>query len=562
MPRQTRSTQQKEPINLSVLDLGKLERTNRKTQRLAMDDRVIRADAEGVLGDEDGQAYNEAGQRLDDHGLLLPEDANEDQARLNAQLAARDAIGLGVDRHLREQNADTIGVERHNRGVDRHQPQNLAAIPPAAELRLGQHPFHGLSHEQPMDHIERFEDLVLSIKANGVSQDYLLCKLFPYSLAGEAASLLKQLKAGSLKTWRSIKIAFLNNLYDDVKSEELRNKLSTFTQGPAEAFKAAWVRFKEYQQMALDAASNGNFNTRYPADATALIENLVCSNSTKNADFERKKIVGAVSGNQMAEDYKKFGQPQGNFSGNRFTGNQSYTPKPAFQKSFPHSNFERTYGNSAYQAPLPPSSESIMQSMLEKILESQTKLVVEFNGKFDAVYTDLNGKIDNLSSHLKKLDVQVAQTTQSIKRQEDFLPVNPDANPTKSCNAILIREGDDVWKELDIGDELELATAELPETAYTPPVPYPKKRRSKQEIHAAKCTTIMEKILISLPKDASKTSSTPLNRYVKRVVDNEISSAEAKLLTRDISAILLPKVKKEKAQRVDIAEYIRSITPD
>ena len=107
-----------------------------------MADRVIRADAEGVLRDEDGQAYNEAGQRLDEHGIILPEDANEDQARLNAQLAARNVAGLGVerhqlgvDRHLREQNADTIGVERHNRGVDRHQPQNLAAIPPAAELR-------------------------------------------------------------------------------------------------------------------------------------------------------------------------------------------------------------------------------------------------------------------------------------------------------------------------------------------------------------------------------------------------------------------------------------------
>jgi len=53
--------------------------------------------------------------------------------------------------------------------------------------------------------------------------------------------------------------------------------------------------------MALDASSNGNFNTRYPANATALIENLACSNSTKNANSERKKIVGAVSGNQMAE---------------------------------------------------------------------------------------------------------------------------------------------------------------------------------------------------------------------------------------------------------------------
>jgi len=67
MPMQKRSTQQKELINLSVLDLGKLERTNRKTQRLAMADRIIRLDEEGVLRDENGKAYNEAGQRLDDH---------------------------------------------------------------------------------------------------------------------------------------------------------------------------------------------------------------------------------------------------------------------------------------------------------------------------------------------------------------------------------------------------------------------------------------------------------------------------------------------------------------
>ena len=53
--------------------------------------------------------------------------------------------------------------------------------------------------------------------------------------------------------------------------------------------------------MALDAARNGNFNTRYPADVTPLIENLASNNSTKNADVERKKIGGAVSGNQMAE---------------------------------------------------------------------------------------------------------------------------------------------------------------------------------------------------------------------------------------------------------------------
>ena len=87
----------------------------------------------------------------------------------------------------------------------------------------------------------------------------------------------------------------------------------------------------------------------------------------------------------------------------------------------------------------------------------------------------------------------------------------------------------------------------LPESVYTPHVPYPRRRLSKQEIHAAKCTSIMEKILHTLPKDASETSSASLNMYVKRLVDNEISSDEAKVLTRDISAIMLPKAKKEKA---------------
>jgi len=102
-----------------------------------------------------------------------------------------------------------------------------------------------------------------------------------------------------------------------------------------------------------------------------------------------------------------------------------------------------------------------MESTLEKILEGQSKLVVEFNGKFDAIYTDLNGKIDNLSSHMKKLDVQVAQTAQSIKRQDGFLLGNPDINPRKSCNAILVRDEDNVWEELDTEDELELTAAEL-----------------------------------------------------------------------------------------------------
>ena len=158
------------------------------------------------------------------------------------------------------------------------------------------HPFHGLSQEHPMDHIERFEDLVLSIKAEGVSYDYLPHKLFPYSLAGEASSWLKQLKPGSLTTWKEINVTFLNNFFNDARSEELRMEISTFSQEATEAFKAVWIRFRGYQRDCLHHGFNevqllGLFfkgvDWRYQMALNAV--------STKSVDIARKTQVQYVA---------------------------------------------------------------------------------------------------------------------------------------------------------------------------------------------------------------------------------------------------------------------------
>ena len=46
-------------------------------------------------------------------------------------------------------------------------------------------PYSGLPHEHPIDHLERFEELIVAIPMDGVLEDYLLCKLFKYTLTGE-----------------------------------------------------------------------------------------------------------------------------------------------------------------------------------------------------------------------------------------------------------------------------------------------------------------------------------------------------------------------------------------
>ena len=97
---------------------------------------------------------------------------------------------------------------------------------------MGQKPYCGLSHEHPMDHLERFEDLVTAIKAKGVPEDYLFCKLFKYSLAGEASQWLRQLPPGSLTSRADIKNTFLCHFFDEERAANLRINIATFTQEP------------------------------------------------------------------------------------------------------------------------------------------------------------------------------------------------------------------------------------------------------------------------------------------------------------------------------------------
>ena len=48
--------------------------------------------------------------------------------------------------------------------------------------------------------------------------------------------------------------------------------------------------------------------------------------------------------------------------------------------------------------------------MLDRVLEGQQNLTVDFNGKIDSVYNNLTTKFETLSSHAKKLEMQVVQT--------------------------------------------------------------------------------------------------------------------------------------------------------
>ena len=138
---------------------------------------ILVHDERGDLHDEEGHLCNAAGQRIDAQGAATPEpDTDATSTTLPVDEAAR-------PRTLADYNRpDQFYTNRSAIRPSTIQRENFELKPQYYTL-VGQTPYYGLSHELPMDHLERFEDLISAIKVEGVSEDY---QLFKYSLAGNA----------------------------------------------------------------------------------------------------------------------------------------------------------------------------------------------------------------------------------------------------------------------------------------------------------------------------------------------------------------------------------------
>ncbi|KAF2543041.1 hypothetical protein F2Q68_00029416 [Brassica cretica] len=151
----------------------------------------------------------------------------------------------------------------------------------------------------------------------------------------------------------------------------------------------------------------------------------------------------------------------------------------------------------------------------------------------DNMFTELNSKYDVVASHIRQMDVQIAQTAEILKRQQGTLPGKTNKNP-KDCNAVELRSGrhlsDPVPKKLttqekgkqkegeppsleDVHDddhEPEQSTIaepvapttpdwHVPARVYTPKVPYPvPTKKSRKDCEETKCKKMLEEMNVKL----------------------------------------------------------------
>ena len=105
--------------------------------------------------------------------------------------------------------------------------------------------FHGLPSEDPNLHIAYFFDICDMFRVNGVPDDAIRLRLFPFSLKDRVREWLNSLPAGSISDWATLAQKFLAKYFSLAKTVKLRNDITNFMQYDQESMYKAWERYKD-----------------------------------------------------------------------------------------------------------------------------------------------------------------------------------------------------------------------------------------------------------------------------------------------------------------------------
>jgi len=105
--------------------------------------------------------------------------------------------------------------------------------------------FGGGSSEDPMNHLRKVELVSKLIKLNGVTQDAISMRLFPFLLRGKALSWYERLNSATVVSWNDLCNTFLGEFYPPSLYMHYRSELTNFRRKTSETLYESWERYKD-----------------------------------------------------------------------------------------------------------------------------------------------------------------------------------------------------------------------------------------------------------------------------------------------------------------------------
>ncbi|KAL5549840.1 hypothetical protein UlMin_000016 [Ulmus minor] len=493
------------------------------------------------------------------------------------------------NRALKDYSIPIVGISSIQRPPI--QANNFEIKPAIIQMIQNSVQFGGLPNDDPNLHIANFLEICDTFKHNGVTDDAVRLRLFPFSLNSKAKAWLTSLPSGTITTWKWLANVFLTKYFPPAKSTKMRNDISNFLQQDQEPLYEAWERFKDLlrkcphhglplwmqvqtfyngllsnTQTMVDAASGGAFFNKTPEDGYELIEVMASNNFLKSLDRNSQKrtagnlnissisnvVCDLCAGNHSNKECQFGGQAQENSPNQvnyvannqrQFNPNSNYY-NPAWRN---HPNFSWSNSQNVQK---PPSS---FQAQDKK--PTMEEAFTQFMTRTNAFIDDTQANFRNQGASIRNLEHQVGEISKLLtERGQGALPSNTERNPREEAKAITLRSGKELEKSKEankqaIEEDTSVSKNQPATTTIEQPLPKPSsnavpfpQRLRKQNLDKqfSKFIDIFKSLHINLPFVDMLEQMPKYAKFLKEVLSKKrrLEANEKIMLTEECSAIL------------------------
>ncbi|KAF7827348.1 uncharacterized protein G2W53_018512 [Senna tora] len=391
------------------------------------------------------------------------------------------------------------------------QANNFEIKPATIQLLQANGQFGGSPIEDPNNHILNFLEICDTFKHNGVSDDAIRLRLFPFSLRDKAKVWLQSLPEGSISKWEELAQQFLTKYFPPGKTAKMRNDITSFVLLDNESLYEAWERFKELLRKcphhglpkwlqvqtfynglpseirtSIDVAFGGALMSK-PVDAAhTLLETMSSNNHQWHSDrhVHARVAGGAVkvvspfvqacencgemhtleqcplilesvqylanrnANNPYSNTYNPGWRNHPNFS---WSQNQGAGPSSSSRPNNPPEFNIGGFNQQVRALPPPTEKKPSLEEMMVSYMSKNDALMQSQN----AVIQNQTALIQSQASSLRSLETQVGQLATALNnRQQGTLPSDTEPNPRKEgkehCKAIFFRSGKEIEGNLEI----------------------------------------------------------------------------------------------------------------
>ncbi|KAL4296775.1 hypothetical protein GQ457_12G012040 [Hibiscus cannabinus] len=348
--------------------------------------------------------------------------------------------------------------------------------------------FSGSPHEDARQHLRSFIEVCDSFRQQGVHEDVLRLKLFPYSLRDRARLWFNSIPSGSMESWDYLCRNFIIRYSSTVLTDKLRNDITSFRQTGDESMYEACDRYKELfrkcpmhgfnewtkvimfyngvnapTRMMLDASANGTLLDKSAEEAIEILDRLANNDyqfpSTRRGMVRRNgttyeleptdsvlaQLAALTNMNPESSFYvANFNRNKNLYSNTynpgwkqhpNFSWNNQRNPNNTIRQNAEASGFQQNMPRQQNQMPQqqPPSTSSLENSLNAFIhrTESYMAETTKFMGRTDSFINMTEIRMQSQEAALKSLETQckVITTRSGVKASNDTIQDEENESP-------------------------------------------------------------------------------------------------------------------------------------